>query len=93
MTSTLFACYREPADRQAFDQHYADNHSALGLALPGLRSFTGTHPTPGADGSAPEYYLIGAGLASPQGVAAVADLDNFAGAGVDLMSGPSITYP
>lgn len=104
MTSTLFACYREPADRQAFDQHYADTHSALGLALPGLRSFTGTHPAPGADGSAPEYYFIGvltfdddealaSALASPQGVAAVADLDNFAGAGVDLMSGPSITYP
>lgn len=75
----------------------------LGLALPGLRSFTGTKPTAGPDGSPPAYYFIaaltfdddaamGAALGGPEGAAAVADLANFAGAGVDLMTGPTSSY-
>ncbi|PKH42227.1 conserved hypothetical protein [Nocardioides alpinus] len=103
MTSTLYACYRHPEDTEAFDRHYADVHSGLGLALPGLRSFTGTHPAPGPDGAAPAYYFIaalsfdddaalGAALGGAEGAAAVADLANFAGAGVDLMTGPTTTY-
>lgn len=103
MTSTLYACYRAPADPEAFDRHYAEVHSRLGLAFPGLRSFTGTHPGPGPDGSPPAYYFIaalsfdddaalGAALGGPEGKAAVDDLANFAGAGVDLMAGPTTTY-
>lgn len=103
MSSTLLACYRHPEDPEAFDRHYADVHSGLGLALPGLRSFTGTHPAPGPDGAAPPYYFVaaltfdddaalGAALSGPEGQAAVADLPNFAGAGVDLMTGPTTTY-
>lgn len=103
MTATLFACYHRPEDPAAFDRHYADVHAGLGLALPGLRSFTGAHPGPAPDGSAPAYYFIaqltfddadalGAALSGPEGAAAVADLANFAGAGVDLMMGPSTTY-
>lgn len=103
MSSTLFACYSHPADSEAFDRHYAETHSALGLALPGLRSFTGTKPAPGPDGTPPAYYFIAvlafeddealaSALAGAEGEAAVADLGNFAGAGVDLMTGPTITY-
>lgn len=103
MTSTLYACYSHPADPEAFDRHYADTHAGLGLAFPGLRSFTGTHPAPGPDGAPPPYYFIAAlafddeealsaALAGPEGAAAVADLANFAGAGVALMSGPTTTY-
>lgn len=103
MSSTLFACYHHPEDPGAFDAHYADVHSGLGLALPGLRSFTGTHPGPGPDGAAPPYYFVAtlvfeddaaldAALSGPEGQAAVADLANFAGAGVDLMAGPTTTY-
>lgn len=44
MTSTPFACYSHSDDPEAFDRHYAEVHSTRGLALPGLRSFTGTHP-------------------------------------------------
>lgn len=103
MSSTLFACYRRPDDPAAFDRHYDDVHRGLALAFPGLRSFTGTHPVAGPDGAAPPYYFIavltfdddaalGAALSGPEGQAAVADLANFAGAGVDLMTGPTATY-
>ena len=89
MTSTLLACYRHPADPEAFDQHYADNHSKLALALPGLRSYTGTWPGPGPDGAAPPDYFV---AARGGGAAAVEDLGNFAGAGVDMLTGPTTTY-
>ncbi len=103
MTSTLYACYRQPTDPEAFDRHYEETHSTLGLALPGLRSFTGTKPAPGPDGAPAPYYFIaaltfdddeamGAALGGPEGAAAVADLANFAGAGVDLMTGPTASY-
>lgn len=103
MTSTLFACYRHPDDPEAFDRHYAEVHAGLGLALPGLLSFTGTHPTPGPDGTPSPYYWIAvltfedddalaAALSGREGEAAVADLRHFAGAGVDLMTGPTTTY-
>lgn len=103
MTSTLYACYHHPEDPAAFDRHYSDTHAALGLALPGLRSFTGTHPGPGADGGPAPYYFIAcltfddddalaAALAGPEGQAAIDDLAVFAGAGVDLMTGPTTTY-
>lgn len=103
MTATLYACYRQPADPEAFDQHYRDVHAALGRALPGLRSFTGTHPSPGPGGAAPAYYFVAAlgfddeaalraALGSPAGAATAADLPNFAGAGVDLMTGPTASF-
>lgn len=103
MTSTLLACYSHPDDPEAFDRHYAEVHSTLGLALPGLRSFTGTHPVPGPDGTPAPYYFVAAlafdddealavALGGPEGAAAVADLANFAGAGVDLMTGPTTIY-
>jgi uncharacterized protein (TIGR02118 family) len=103
MTSTLLACYRHPADPEAFDRHYEEIHSKLALDLPGLRSYTATKPGPGPDGAPAAYYFVAAlafdddaalaaALDGPEGAAAVADLANFAGAGVDLLTGPTITY-
>ncbi len=103
MTSTLYACYSHPADPDAFDRHYDETHSRLGLALRGLRSFTGTRPGPGPDGAPPPFYFIAAltfdddaamtaALSGPEGAAAVDDLANFAQAGVALMTGPTVTY-
>ena len=103
MSHTLFALYNHPEDPDAFDSHYAQTHSTLALAFPGLRSFTGTHPGPGADGSPSPYYFIAvlsfddegalnAALSGPEGAAAVADLANFAGAGVTLVNGATIVY-
>lgn len=103
MTHTLLVLYNQPEDPAAFDRHYEGTHSGLGLAFPGLRSFTGTHPVPGPDGTPAAYYFIAAlafddqaaldsALGSPEGAAAVADLANFAGAGVTLLTGATTTY-
>jgi uncharacterized protein (TIGR02118 family) len=103
MSATLYACYRHPEDPEAFDRHYAETHAPLGRAFPGLVSFTGTHPGPSPDGTPAPYYFIaaltfvdkaamGAALSGPEGKAAVDDLPNFAGAGVDLMTGPTTDF-
>ena len=57
-------------------------------------------PAPGPDGSKPSYHFIAtldwdaaeecqAALSGPEGEAAIADLPNFASAGVDIMTGPA----
>lgn len=103
MTHALMALYNHPPDAAAFDRHYEATHSNLALALPGLRSFSGTRPGPGPDGAPSSYYFVAVltfddqealatALASPEGESAVADLANFAGAGVTLLSGDSTIY-
>lgn len=103
MAHTLMALYNQPDDAAAFDKHYEEVHSKLGLAFPGLRSFSGMRPGPGPDGSASPYYFVAVltfddqaaldtALAAPEGQAAVGDLANFAGAGVTLLMGPTVVY-
>jgi len=103
MAHTVVAMYNHPDDPEAFERHYEATHSKLALALPGLRSYTGTHPGPGPDGTPPPYYFIAvlsfddqasfaAALSGPEGQAAVEDLANFASAGVALVDGPTTTY-
>ncbi|GEL23219.1 hypothetical protein PSU4_21730 [Pseudonocardia sulfidoxydans NBRC 16205] len=102
MSFQLTALYNHPADAAAFDRHYDDVHAPLATKLPDLRSFTVTRPQPGPDGAKPDYHLVavlvwdsaeamGASMASDAGKAAVADLENFAGAGVTMLTGPSST--
>lgn len=94
----LTALYNEPEDPAAFDKHYDGVHAPLAKTLPGLKRYTLSHPGPDPDGNAPTYYLVavlewddeasaGAALAGEVGQAAVADLANFAGAGVTLLTG------
>ncbi|MDL5158632.1 EthD family reductase [Actinomycetospora termitidis] len=90
----LTASYHHPADRDAFVTHYRDVHAKLAAKLPDVRSFSwGVCETP--DGSQPPHALVAvldwdskeaaqASLGSEEGQAAVADLDNFAQAGVDM---------
>jgi len=96
----LTALYSHPEDAAAFDKHYREVHSVLASKLPGLRKFTMSWPAPGPDGAKPSYHLIAtlswdsaedlqASFATPEGEAAMADLPNFAGAGVDIVSGPA----
>lgn len=96
----LTALYNHPEDPAAFDKHYDNVHAPLGKKLPGLQRFTVSRPAPGPDGAQPPYHLIavlefadeaafGAAMGGPEGEAAVADLENFAGAGVALLTGES----
>ena len=96
----LTALYAHPEDAAAFDRHYTEVHAPLAKKIPGLERFTLSRPAPGPDGATPPYHLVavleftdeaafGAGMSGPEGQAAVADLQNFAGAGVTLLTGPS----
>lgn len=86
--------YGQPADPAAFDAHYESAHRPLAQKVPGLQSFTARHCA-SLDGSPPPYYLLAelafasgdaleAGLASPEGQAAAADMANFADGGVTM---------
>lgn len=102
MAHSLFAFYNQPEDPAAFDRHYDDVHSRLGLALAGLRSFAGVHTSASGDELSPYHFVavlefdskdaLDSALASPEGQAAVADLENFATAGVTFVNGPITNY-
>ena len=94
----LTALYNQPEDPAAFDKHYDNVHAPLAKKLPGLQRYTISRPGPDPEGNKPQYHLIavlefadeaafGAGMSGEVGQAAVADLPNFAGAGVTLLSG------
>ena len=94
----FFAVYQQPADAAVFDDYYFSKHVPLVKTLPGLRSYEVTNgDVMGAAGKHGVYLVailefdsmaaIQAAIASPQGQATVADLANFAGAGVDVMMG------
>ncbi len=92
----LLVMYNHPSDPITFDRHYQTTHTALVKRIPGLRAFITSHgaiATP--QGRAP-YHLIArlefasmadlqAGVSSPEGQAAVADLSTFAHAGADIV--------
>ncbi len=98
----LTALYKHPEDPAAFGKHYREVHAPLAAKLPGLTSFTMTWCEPGPDGAQPPYHLIAVlraeskaammeALGSPVGADAVADLGNFAGAGVEMVFGETDT--
>ncbi|WP_347221990.1 EthD family reductase [Mycolicibacterium poriferae] len=96
----LTALYNHPEDAAAFDRHYDTVHAPLAKKIPGVQRFTVSRPAPGPDGAQPPYHLVAvlefpdaaafqSGMGGAEGQAAVADLDNFAGAGGTLLTGPS----
>jgi hypothetical protein len=66
----LVVMYKTPKDAAAFDQHYFDKHVSIAKKLPGLRKY--------------EVAIQGA-FGSAEGQAAVADVQNFATGGVDIL--------
>jgi uncharacterized protein (TIGR02118 family) len=90
----LTVCYGHPANPAVFDDYYMSTHKPLAEKIPNLLSYTIRHCA-SLDASAPPYFLIaelafesaaalGAGLSSPEGDAAVADVPNFADGGVTM---------
>src|SRR3954451_5478017 len=87
--------YGHPEDPDAFERHYAETHTALAEAVPGLRRFEAARGFATPDDSAVPYQRIAeltfddmdalqAGMGSSQGQAAVDDLANFASGGVTI---------
>jgi uncharacterized protein (TIGR02118 family) len=100
MTYQLTALYHHPEDVAAFDRYYDGMHVPLAAKLPGLRSYSVSRPGLDGDGKQPPSYLIAvltwdsveafeAAVSSAEGQATLADLPNFAGAGIDMCTGPS----
>jgi len=88
----LLALYGPPDDPDQFARHYREVHTPLTLAMPGLRRLE-VGRVAGEDGP---YHLVAemtfdgqeqldAALASEEGAAAVADLDNFATGGCTVL--------
>jgi uncharacterized protein (TIGR02118 family) len=91
----LLVMYKTPRDAAAFDKHYAEKHIPLAKKIPGVRKYEiskGNVATPGGPAA---YHLIAIlqfddvaaiqkAFASPEGQAAVADVQTFATGGVDI---------
>ena len=94
MTQVL-VLYHPPADTAAFDHYYHHTHVPIARQIPGLRSYTiSSGAVQALTGSAP--YLVAilgfdsiaavqSALASPEGQATAADLQNFATGGATLL--------
>ena len=92
----LVVMYGAPEDESAFGAHYAATHVPLVEEIPGLRRFEHGRVLATPDGSpAPYHYLaelhfddveaLQAGMGSPEGEAAGADVATFASGGATMM--------
>ena len=99
----LNALYNPPEDPDAFDKHYDNVHAGLAAKMPGLQRFTVNRPGPDPEGNPPRYHLVATlewadqaafqeAIASPEGQAALADLPNFAGAGMTMLTGDATQH-
>jgi uncharacterized protein (TIGR02118 family) len=91
----LLVMYKKPSDVAAFDKHYTEKHIPLAKKIPGVRKYEisrGAVATPAAPSN---YHLIAVlqfddvaaiqtAFASPEGQAAVADLQTFGTGGADI---------
>jgi uncharacterized protein (TIGR02118 family) len=95
MSLKLVVLYTQPADPDAFDEHYLATHMPLASKIPGLqRSETG-RLVAALDGGEQTYFRIAelyfadqaaldAGFASAEGAATVADFQNIAPPGTRM---------
>ncbi|BBZ58128.1 EthD family reductase [Mycolicibacterium phocaicum] len=86
--------YGHPDDPSAFDNYYANTHLPLAAQIPGVTHFAAGR-CESFDGTTPSSYMLAdigfatredahAGLSSPQGQAAAADIANFATGGATM---------
>src|SRR3954462_13546168 len=94
----IYAVYQQPKDRTAFERYYFERHVPLAKTIPGLRSYEITRGDVMDKAGKHSVYLvatlefdslesIAVAIISPEGLAAAADLANFAPAGIDVMMG------
>ncbi len=91
----LLVMYKTPRDAAAFDKHYTEKHTPLAKKIPGVRKYEISKGGVGTPGGPASYHLIAIlqfddvaaiqkAFASPEGQAAVADVQTFATGGVDI---------
>lgn len=92
----LLVMYKTPKDTAAFERHYSEKHIPLAKKIPGLRKYEISRGPVATPAGPSGYYLVAilhyddmaaiqSGFASPEGQAAVADVQNFATGGVDII--------
>jgi uncharacterized protein (TIGR02118 family) len=92
----LLAMYKTPDDAGAFDKYYFDKHVPIAKKIPGLRKYEVSQGAVATPAGASNYHLIAilhfdsvaaiqAAFASAEGQTAVADLQNFATGGADIL--------
>lgn len=92
----LLVMYKTPSDASAFDKHYFEKHVPIAKKMPGLRKYEVSRGAVGSPAGASNCHLVAilqfddvaaiqAAFASAEGQAAVADLQNFASGGVDIL--------
>jgi uncharacterized protein (TIGR02118 family) len=92
----LVVLYGAPKDAAAFDAHYFEKHAPLAKTIPGLRRYDVSRGPVGTPGGPAPYHLVAtltfddvaaiqAAFASPEGLAAAADVQAFATGGVDML--------
>lgn len=99
----LTCLYNHPADPEAFDDYLFNVHNKLARKVveKGLISASAVKLDPLPDGSQPPYYIkvdlvaesqeaLMAAMNSPEGEAAQADMENFAGAGFTMFFGTMV---
>jgi uncharacterized protein (TIGR02118 family) len=93
----LLVLYNKPSDPAAFDRHYLGTHMPLAQKIPRLRTFVVSREPPRmlGTGAAPHLVVelhfdsahdLEVGLASPEGQAAAADIQNFASGGATMFA-------
>jgi uncharacterized protein (TIGR02118 family) len=94
--ATLVVLYKTPADKAAFDKHYAENHIPIAKKIPGLKSYQISQGPVATPAGPSDIHLVALlefdsldaiqkGFASPEGQAAGADVQTFATGGADLL--------
>jgi uncharacterized protein (TIGR02118 family) len=94
----LLVLYKSPKDPQHFQDYYYTTHVPIAKKIPGLVSYVVSDgDVKGPDGSPGPYELVAqltfdspaalqVALGSPEGAAAVDDLQNFATGGVSIVA-------
>ncbi|WP_026918226.1 EthD family reductase [Gordonia shandongensis] len=87
--------YGEPTDHRQFEEYYRSTHLPLAAAIPGASGLTFAFGVEAAEGSSPFWAIFsadfasaeafGAGMASPEGQAAAADIANYATGGATIV--------
>jgi uncharacterized protein (TIGR02118 family) len=92
----LVVMYKTPDDTAAFDKHYFDKHVQIAKKIPGLKKYEVSQGPVATPAGPSGYHLVAllhfhdlgaiqSAFGSAEGQAAVADVQNFATGGVDII--------